>query len=181
MLFAGEAVGVLFMRSGDTCTHVLGMTRLSRLPRAYGFVAGHSSSRALLREEKCSTAGCLRWLKWVRMRRMAARARRRGAAVKCRRARAATGQQRALGTSRRQDKTIDKDARSSERSRTRSERQTDRRSARALLVSWARGGLGRTAELRQLETLDRPGCQSRQFVNSGVEVARATRPNRNRS
>ena len=150
---------------------------MSRLPRAYGFVAGHGSSRALLREEKCSTAGCLRWLERVRMRRMAARARRRGAAVKCRRARAATGQQRALDRSRRQDKTIDKDARSSERPRTRSERQ-DRRSARALLMSWARGGLGRTAELRQPETMDRPGCQSRQFVNSGVEVARATRPNR---
>ena len=156
---------------------------MSRLPRAYGFVAGHSSSRALLREEKCSTAGCLRWLERVRMRRMAARARRRGAAVKCRRARAATGQQRALGTSRRQDKTrlsIRMRAQVSGRGHE-AKGKTDRRSARALLVSWARGGLGRTAELRQLETLDRPGCQSRQFVNSGVEVARATRPNRNRS
>jgi hypothetical protein len=136
VLFAGEAVGVLLMRSGDTCTHVLGMTRLVEAAPAYGFVAGHSSSRALLREEKCSTAGCLCLLECVRMRRMAARARRRGAAVKCRRARAETGQQRPLGRSRRQDKTIDKDARSNEHSRTEAKgRQTDAARARC----WCRG------------------------------------------
>ena len=100
----------------------------------------------------------------------------------CRRARADTGQQRALGRKTSTRQSIRMRAQASGRGHeAKGSRQTVD-AARALC--WCRGrgedwaGTGRMAGLRQLETLDWPGCQSRQFVNSGVEVARATRPNR---